>query len=120
MGGVAEVVPPTAHAVSVDRDATPNRLTPPGGLGLRTRFQAVPFQRTIRVQPTVGQCWLMLVPAAHAFAADVAVTPYRLPRANPWCRTRVHAVPFHRSAHRAERRLCTTSWYRSCVTPEQP
>ncbi len=60
-----------------------------------TRFQALPFQRTIRVCCTFPTEY---VPTAHAFLADVAVTPksWLLAAAPPTSGLFIvfHAVPF--------------------------
>jgi hypothetical protein len=69
-------VVPTAQALPADAAATPERTPPVAGVGLGTRFQEVPFQRTIRVLLLVP---LSVEPTAQAFRAEVAATPARLP-----------------------------------------
>ena len=48
-----EIVEPTAQALPAELAATPSRVAPDPGLGLGTRFHAVPFHRSISVLPLV-------------------------------------------------------------------
>jgi hypothetical protein len=71
---------PTAQAFVAEVAATPLSSPLPTGFGLRTCFQEVPFQRSIRVAFPVDS--LKVDPTAQAFAAEVAATPSRkAPRA---------------------------------------
>ncbi len=42
-------VPPTAQALRAEAAATPRRVLP-GGLGLGTRFQVLPFRGTLKIE----------------------------------------------------------------------
>jgi hypothetical protein len=84
---------PTAKQFVVLVHDTPSRSLPdaPGGLGLATSVQVVPFHRSINAPPTAKQ-----------FVALVHETPRRrvsvLP-AGVGLATIVHALPFHRSTN---------------------
>src|SRR5947207_2784829 len=65
---------PAAHALSAEVAATALRLLKEVGLGLIARAHLWPFQRRMRVRPTVP---FEKVPTAHALPAEVAVTPER-------------------------------------------
>jgi hypothetical protein len=68
-------VQPTAQVRPAEMTATEFRM-PPAGLGLRTRFQAVPFQRRITVPELRSpSAW----PTAQALRGDQAATPSREP-----------------------------------------
>ena len=74
-------------------------VAPPAGVGLGTRFHAVPFHRRIRLVP--GPHPQLMSPTAQALPADVAATPLRksakpLLASGLGLGTRFHAVPFHR------------------------
>jgi hypothetical protein len=96
-GWLGLLVQPTAQAFRADVTATPARLPPAAGFGLGTRFQAVPFQRRIKVSGfSLKQ---RVQPTAQALRAEVTATPYRTlsPVAGFGLGTSRHRVPFHRS-----------------------
>src|SRR5260370_40499935 len=75
-------------------------MVPPPGVGLGTRFHALPSHRRIRLMP--GPHPQLMSPTAQALLADVAATPKRksarpLLASGLGLGTRVHAVPFQRT-----------------------
>jgi len=80
---------PTAHTLPADVAATLDRPLLAPGLGLGTRFHALPFQRRIKVLGLLVK--QLAQPTAQALRADTAATLARLPLG---LGTRFHALPF--------------------------
>jgi hypothetical protein len=95
---VALKVSPTAQALRAESAATPDKLLC-DGLGLGTRFHALPFQCRISV---LTPEWVLMLPTAQASLAEVAATLSRRLPAGPGLGTLVQALPFHRSIRARE------------------
>src|SRR5215472_15728310 len=77
---VALPVSPTAHPLCAEVTVTPYRLPPDAGVGLDTRFHALPSHRAISVLGLALNAG-PACPTAHAFRAEVAATASRNPLA---------------------------------------
>jgi hypothetical protein len=90
---VALKVSPTAQALRAESAATLDRLLW-SGLGLGTRFHALPFQCRISVLTPDP---VLTLPTAQASLAEIAATPSRRLPAGLGLGSCFQALPFHRS-----------------------
>ena len=96
---VPEAEPPTAMQAEADVHATPDRASPPAGLGAGWSCQLLPFHLAARAVCTPDL--LAVTPTASHADGDEQATPFKVLHTAPrglgtgWMR---HLLPSHRSA----------------------